>query len=277
MAFLATALCVSPGLAADPGKPKGANGNGSVTTGGILTGQDQDSLTFLTDGEDTPVKYVYADSFDKKLLMITWPMSRFQVTFVKDGNARRLLSIKGERHLTKGTTTGVVIYGTDFWIAVKSRDGPMDAYASNWPPGDARQDAQGVAQGRHRCDSIPRRWPTVSYRRPGHGVEGTGAPAAILPAGVEAQFDVEYAKPDGLSLSLDVYRPKDVKGPLPLVVWIHGGAWMAGSKENPEWALKLVPHGYVVASINYRLSHEAIFPAQIHDCKAAIRFLLRQR
>jgi acetyl esterase/lipase len=57
-----------------------------------------------------------------------------------------------------------------------------------------------------------------------------------------------------------------------VIVWAHGGAWMAGSKENCP-ALPFVAKGYAVASINYRLSGHAIFPAQIEDCKAAIRWL----
>ncbi|MCU0786401.1 MAG: alpha/beta hydrolase, partial [Verrucomicrobia bacterium] len=52
----------------------------------------------------------------------------------------------------------------------------------------------------------------------------------------------------------------------------HGGAWRAGSKENCP-ARRFVARGYAVASINYRLSQHAIFPAQIEDCKAAIRWL----
>jgi acetyl esterase/lipase len=55
-------------------------------------------------------------------------------------------------------------------------------------------------------------------------------------------------------------------------VWIHGGAWLGGSK-NGTPAMGQLRRGYAVASINYRLSQEAIFPAQIHDCKAAIRWL----
>lgn len=56
------------------------------------------------------------------------------------------------------------------------------------------------------------------------------------------------------------------------MVWIHGGAWLGGSKERPP-ALRFVAKGYAVASVNYRLSQHAIFPAQIEDCKAAIRWL----
>src|SRR4029077_7199543 len=71
---------------------------------------------------------------------------------------------------------------------------------------------------------------------------------------------------------LDLYLPKSADGPLPLVVWVHGGAWRAGSKEQTP-ALFLLTRGYAVASINYRLSQHARFPAQIEDCKAAIRWL----
>jgi acetyl esterase/lipase len=58
------------------------------------------------------------------------------------------------------------------------------------------------------------------------------------------------------------------------VVWVHGGGWRGGDKANPP-AIFLVGRGYAVASINYRLSKEpkACFPAQIHDCKAAVRWL----
>lgn len=84
--------------------------------------------------------------------------------------------------------------------------------------------------------------------------------------------DLVYARAGDADLPLDLYLPEGASGPLPVVVWVHGGAWRAGSKENPR-ALRLLERGYAVASINYRLSQEAIFPAQIHDCKAAVRWL----
>ena len=83
---------------------------------------------------------------------------------------------------------------------------------------------------------------------------------------------LEYGHAAGKSLLLDLYLPKDGEGPLPLIVWVHGGAWSGGDK-SPCRAAWLVERGYAVASVNYRLSREAIFPAQIHDCKAAIRWL----
>lgn len=90
-------------------------------------------------------------------------------------------------------------------------------------------------------------------------------------AGPEKMVDIEYAVVDGLKLQLDLYKPTGLKKP-PLIVWVHGGAWRAGTrKEMPLGAL--TEAGYAVASVDYRLSTQAPFPAQVHDIKAAIRFL----
>ena len=84
--------------------------------------------------------------------------------------------------------------------------------------------------------------------------------------------NIEFATTESKKLLLDIFPPKDAAEPLPLIVWVHGGAWLGGDKENCP-AVGFVNRGYVVASISYRLSHEAIYPAQIEDCKAAIRWL----
>ncbi len=83
--------------------------------------------------------------------------------------------------------------------------------------------------------------------------------------------DIEFAVVNNQSLKLDLYQPKKPKGS-PLVVWIHGGGWRKGTKERCyiDW---LPEHGYTVASISYRYSSVAKFPAQIHDCKGAVRWL----
>src|SRR4051812_36695899 len=83
--------------------------------------------------------------------------------------------------------------------------------------------------------------------------------------------DCEYARVGDHSLKLDLYVPNGKPHP-PLIVWVHGGAWRAGSK-NSMPLRKLVEDQYAIASVDYRLSTEAKFPAQIHDLKAAIRFL----
>ncbi|HAW29526.1 MAG TPA: lipase, partial [Planctomycetaceae bacterium] len=74
--------------------------------------------------------------------------------------------------------------------------------------------------------------------------------------------DIQYATADNHRLLLDLYLPK-VKQQPPLLVWIHGGAWRAGSKANMP-LIDLVKQGFAVASVDYRLSPVAKFPAQIY-------------
>ena len=93
-----------------------------------------------------------------------------------------------------------------------------------------------------------------------------------LPEGVKVLRDLQYVEGGHERNRLDLYLPEKAEGRLPLVVWIHGGAWWAGSKEGCP-AVPLAAKGYAVASVNYRLSQHAVFPAQIEDCKAAIRWL----
>ncbi len=84
--------------------------------------------------------------------------------------------------------------------------------------------------------------------------------------------DLVYRQINGRTLTLDLYLPKTITHPLPVVLWIHGGGWNAGRKEQ-RLPFDLMAAGYAVASPDYRLSDEAPFPAQIEDCKAAVRWL----
>ena len=90
--------------------------------------------------------------------------------------------------------------------------------------------------------------------------------------GVTIHYDIEYAKVGDHSLKLDLYMPTNVKRKPHLVVFFHGGSWRAGSKKtcHVSW---LTRYGYAVASVDYRLTKVAIFPALVHDCKGSIRFL----
>jgi len=83
--------------------------------------------------------------------------------------------------------------------------------------------------------------------------------------------DLAYVPGGHERQKLDLYLPKEGRN-LPLIINIHGGAFKAGSKENGV-PLQYLNQGYAIASINYRLSQHAIFPAQIEDCKAAVRWL----
>jgi acetyl esterase/lipase len=89
---------------------------------------------------------------------------------------------------------------------------------------------------------------------------------------VAVHQNLVYATPGGDPLKLDLYVPKGSDKPLPVVMWVHGGSWEGGDKSD-SYALPLLKSGFAVASINYRLSQTAIFPAQLMDCKAAVRWL----
>lgn len=89
---------------------------------------------------------------------------------------------------------------------------------------------------------------------------------------VKTFTDVEYADVNGISLKLDIYVPENGDGPFPLLVWIHGGGFTTGDKKDCP-LVGFCQKGYVVASIGYRFSNIAQLPAQVEDCKAAIRWL----
>ena len=91
---------------------------------------------------------------------------------------------------------------------------------------------------------------------------------------LDAKLEVTYASYGDRALAMDIYRPKGTWGELPAIVCIHGGGWAKGNKtSHTKVAQALASHGYVAATISYRLSAEAPFPAAIQDCKAAVRFL----
>ncbi|WIM98492.1 alpha/beta hydrolase [Actinoplanes oblitus] len=93
--------------------------------------------------------------------------------------------------------------------------------------------------------------------------------------------DVVVAEVPGFRpLTLDLFRPVAVERPSPLIIWIHGGAWLFGSNKSdgPRLApgditTRILAAGFAVARVTYRFSREACFPAQLHDVKAAVRWL----
>lgn len=106
-----------------------------------------------------------------------------------------------------------------------------------------------------------------------------------FPDGVRALPEVRYSTPFGFRpLTMDIYQPPQAPSApargYPMVMYIHGGGWLAGNSHSvlpfvdfPRVLASIAARGFVVASVNYRLSGEAPWPAQAHDIKAAIRYL----
>ncbi len=85
--------------------------------------------------------------------------------------------------------------------------------------------------------------------------------------------DVTYCEIDGHDLKMDIYYPKVADELVPAVLYLHGGAFIGGDKAEVFDVNELAARGYLVASINYRLAPNYLFPAQIEDAKCAIRYL----
>lgn len=101
------------------------------------------------------------------------------------------------------------------------------------------------------------------------------ATSTLLGQTFTSHIDLPYAGNTNPRQMLDIHVPNNQSAPTPLIVWIHGGGWQNGNKTlgQNSFQLRYARNGYAVASLNYRLSSEAIFPAQAHDTKAAIRWL----
>jgi acetyl esterase/lipase len=103
-----------------------------------------------------------------------------------------------------------------------------------------------------------------------------GPTATVLPPGAH-RSDVTYCtSADGTKLKMDIYPPQNAEAPAPVVVYVHGGGWMSGSKNDDvarDYFGELTQRGFLVASLNYRLAPKYLFPAQIEDVKCAIRHL----
>lgn len=119
-------------------------------------------------------------------------------------------------------------------------------------------------------------WPPPPYIRP------VGGERPVRPRGARSFEGLTYSMIPGYRpLLLDVHAPEGVERP-PVVLWIHGGAWLMGDRRLPPvmWPAgtlfqKIVDAGFAVATLDYRHSKEAPFPAQLHDAKAALRYLRR--
>lgn len=93
-----------------------------------------------------------------------------------------------------------------------------------------------------------------------------------VPENLNVYKDIEYKRVGDHSLKLDIYQPKYLRHPVPGLIFIHGGSWKSGHKEDYlVYLIAFAERGYVTASISYRFSQEAIFPAAVADAKCAVR------
>jgi acetyl esterase/lipase len=91
---------------------------------------------------------------------------------------------------------------------------------------------------------------------------------------VRVERDLTYGKGGDVDLKLDLAMPREGNGPFPAVVCVHGGGWRGGNRQSLEKTIEtLAGRGYVAVTVTYRLTPTARFPAQIEDCKAAVRWL----
>ena len=100
-------------------------------------------------------------------------------------------------------------------------------------------------------------------------------PPTDIPDDIHASFDVEYARYGDRKVLMDIFQPKpSEEKPHPAIIVVHGGGWLKGDKAKfRALSIALAKRGYVTAAIEYRLGGEAKFPAGIHDCNAAVRYL----
>jgi acetyl esterase/lipase len=100
----------------------------------------------------------------------------------------------------------------------------------------------------------------------------------FFPDGTQLHGNIPYLDNASPKQLLDIYMPASAKGKVPLVIFIHGGAWLSNDKYADMGYMKktiseIVSNGFALASIDYRFSTDAVFPAQIQDCNRAISFL----
>ena len=93
-------------------------------------------------------------------------------------------------------------------------------------------------------------------------------------AGYTVERDLIYGHVDGRDLALDLYLPQRPLRPVPILVYIHGGGWIELDKSWCPYPTRLLEQEYAVASVDYRLLDQGgQFPANLHDCKAAVRWM----
>lgn len=103
----------------------------------------------------------------------------------------------------------------------------------------------------------------------------------LFPEGTTLHGNIPYLQDTLKKHLLDIYLPPNANGKVPLVIWVHGGGWLSNDKYSDmgymkETVAEIINQGYALASIDYRFSTQATFPAQMLDCNAAVSYLFDQ-
>lgn len=142
-------------------------------------------------------------------------------------------------------------------------------------PPPTRRPGRIVRSGQFALGALALAWFAGALAAAAPAVPTKKAPP--LPPGVVVHRDLAYVAAGHPRQKLDLYLPAPTGGPetaRPVLLWIHGGGWRAGSKDGcPPARQGFLGRGFAVASLGYRLSSDAIFPAQIEDVKSAVRWL----
>lgn len=200
-----------------------------------------------------------------------------------DGQAEKLSPV---HHLRRGTPPTVIFHGTADTAVPYSTVEHFTALMKNggnrcqlvtfegrphgfFNPGRGRDDAsrqKSLADFRTTMRKTDQFLTSLKYLSP--------RPSADVPPHIASQLDVVYSRVGERELHLDIFHPRGGEGALPAVLVVHGGGWLKGDKEKfRPLAIELASRGFLAAAVEYRLGGEAKFPAAIHDCQAAVRYL----
>lgn len=116
----------------------------------------------------------------------------------------------------------------------------------------------------------------LDYLAIGVGLEKLANLEPEVPPNIQGFKDIEYKNVNGKSLQIDVYKKKELKEKAPLLVFIHGGGWRSGKRQDYlVYSLDYAEKGYVTATVSYRLKKDSIYPAAIEDVMDAVNFIFQ--
>lgn len=114
----------------------------------------------------------------------------------------------------------------------------------------------------------------LDYLALGVGLEKLTNLEPEIPAGIEEFKNIEYKNVNGKSLQLDIYKPKNLTEPAPLLVFVHGGGWKGGKRSDYlVYLIDYAKKGYITATVSYRLKNDSIYPACVQDVSDAAHWL----